>query len=130
MNEIFSGQAYEILDAFLISEAKSYPKYIQNWSKETKFSDLEMNDDGKEYVRELKEIIAKEIKGKCSEGFNFANFFSLTNMGMTNLTIGITPNRKFWNWQNGNIEIILCSCGRLNHWGSVNLPVKEKQVCD
>ena len=125
MEEIFSGQAEEVLDAFLISEAKSYPKYVQDWNEEYKFFDLRLNESGKKYVKELKEIIAKEIKEKCSEGFDFANFFSLTNMGMTNLTIGLTPNSKFWNWKNGNIEIILCSCGRLNHWGSVNLPKKE-----
>ena len=116
MNEIFSGQAHEILDAFLNSEAKIYNKYVREG---------ELNESGKEYVKGLKEIIAKEIKEKHSEGFDFANFFSLTNMGLTNLSIGLTPSKPYWNWKNGNIDIFLCPCGRLEHWGSISLRKRE-----
>ena len=120
--KIFVGQHAEILDAFLKSEARCYPrnvggKYIR---------DGDLNENGKEYVKDLKKIIMDEIRKKCPNGFDRAIFNSYGNAGSLTLSITISGTKKFWDWKEANIFIDLCTCGHLNCWGGVSVGEKKK----
>jgi hypothetical protein len=120
-DEIFVGQNKEVLDAFLRSEAKCFPRYHCGDIDKDDFSLWKLNETGEEYVKELKEIIMDEIRKKCPEGFDYATFYSYGNAGSLALSIMISPTGKYWDWQKGSIAVNLCTCGHLNCWGGITV---------
>ena len=120
-DEIFVGQHKEVLDAFLKSEAKCYPRNLRpELRKSDDYSSWVLSLDGEEYVNKLKDIIMDEIRKKCPEGFDYATFNSYGNAGSLVMSITISGTGKYWNWKKGSIFVNLCTCGRLNHSGGIS----------
>lgn len=61
------------------------------------------------------DVIAKRLKK--FQGCDYIVFKSLTNLGMIDRELHITPTK--WDQKRGNIIIVLCPCGKLSHWGYI-----------
>jgi hypothetical protein len=127
MTEIFAGPDREILMAFLSSEAKSYPqKFVDAGLLDSAdYSTYQLNDRGREYIKGILEKVENEIKemkfrGEIKKGFNYAIFQSLTNLGLLNRSVKLSPSSDFWEFSEGDIFIVICPCGNLNHWGNIH----------
>ena len=132
ITEIFGGQKLEVLNAFLTGEIKSYPR-LTNFSEfykngeKPKYEDLNLNDEGIEFLEELKQKIADEIEKLCPNGFNWCYINSYGNAGALELQIMIYGKDKFYDWKESDISINLCTCGSINHWGSIRILDKIKK---
>ena len=128
---IFGGQKLEVLNAFLAGEVKSYPgltnlSELRRSGEKPEYKDVKLNERGIEFLEELKQKIADEIEKLCPNGFNWCYINSYGNAGALELQIMIYGKDKFYNWKEPNILINLCTCGNINHWGSIEILDEKK----
>jgi hypothetical protein len=125
---VFNKSTERLIQVFLEEEAKSYPhRYCEDfdflykkYGREIPFHLLQLNTNGMEWVYKLFNIIIDEIKKQENVGFNKYIFNSLGNTGCVVSSLQVDGIGEFFNWQNKNCFITLCTCGNLNHWGYIS----------
>ena len=104
------GKNERLLKEFLVVEALDFKRYRKG---------KELNAEGLEYVSKVMEKIKKGII-KENKGFNRLVIESLGNSGAIIRKLEVDGRGKWFNWDNGNLNIVLCSCGNIKCWGSIS----------
>lgn len=64
--------------------------------------------------------VAQIQQGLEKEKYNYVEIQSCSNLGMMERGLTLGPSSGHWDWQSGNIHVVLCSCGKNSHWGTIS----------
>lgn len=88
------------------------------------FLEMEISDfshiESKMYSEWIQFRVDKILDYLKDKKYNYLVVQSCSNMGCLVRQLILSPTGPSWDWKKGSIFVVLCPCGRNNHWGTIS----------